>query len=83
MKQKEGMKTMRMNTVNIEKSFLTACEAAHLGGFAPGTLANMRHQKKGCAFYKRGSKVLYDRAEFEAWLRENPVKTIDSLHANG
>jgi hypothetical protein len=73
------MEAMDMKIVTIEKQFVTANEAALLGGFAPGTLANMRHQKKGCQYYKRGSKVLYDRAEFEAWLKENPVKTIDSI----
>jgi hypothetical protein len=66
----------------MEKKYLTAKEAAALGGFAAGSLANMRHFRRGCRFYKRGKKILYDLAEFEGWLRSSPVLTIDSVRAD-
>lgn len=64
-----------------EKKFITPKEAADISSYTRGALANLRHRKHGCKYYKRGSKVLYDRLEFEAWLKSNPVLTIDALES--
>ena len=61
------------------KHFLSTKDAAEMAGMSPGTLANLRCVRKGPEYFKRGRKVLYDAETFERWLRENPVKTIDSI----
>ena len=68
-----------MDRQKVSKKFFTPREAADYFGFAEGTLANLRWKRLGCKFYKRGRKILYDRDEFESWVKENPVLTIDSL----
>jgi hypothetical protein len=59
--------------------FLSSNQAADWAGLHPGTLANKRAKKQGCPYYKRGGKILYDKNEFENWLRANRVQTIDGL----
>lgn len=61
------------------KRYYTPREAAGIFGYAEGTLANMRSQRVGCPYYKKNRKVLYDASQFEAWVRSNPVLTIDSI----
>jgi len=65
-----------MGIEKLAKRFYTPREVATFFGFAEGTLANLRCKRLGCKFYKRGRKVLYDREEFESWVKENPVLTI-------
>jgi hypothetical protein len=68
-----------MNKQKSEKQFYTPKEAADFFGFAEGTLANLRCQRLGCKFYKRGRKVLYAAEDFESWIKSNPVLTMDFL----
>lgn len=69
-----------MNKQNAnDQPLITPREASELSKFAPGTLANHRHRKVGCPYFKRGGKVLYDRETFLAWCRANPVKTIETI----
>lgn len=50
-------------------------------GIPLGTLANMRWKKVGPKFYRQGRRIVYFFDDVEAWLKENPVLTIDSLPA--
>lgn len=64
----------------IIRKAMTPRQASQTYGISEGTLANMRHQKTGPKYYKIGKrKVIYFVEDFEAWLRKNPVLTIDSL----
>ena len=62
---------------SLVRPHITPREAAQLSCYTEGSLANLRHHKKGCPYFKRGSKVLYDREQFLAWCRANPVNTIE------
>lgn len=66
------MKDSRENS----RKFITPQHAAFSFGFSEGHLANLRSERKGCPFYKRGRKVLYSTEEFERWATENPVRTL-------
>lgn len=46
----------------------SAKETARQLAIHPGSLANWRVQGRGPRFFKIGSKVMYDRAEVQAWL---------------
>ena len=59
-----------MGRDNLVKRFYTPREAADMFGFAEGTLANLRWKRLGCKFYKRGTKVLYDREDLKSGLRK-------------
>jgi hypothetical protein len=61
--------------------YITSHQAAAMYGFSFGYLANLRSKKQGPNFYKRGRKVLYSVADFESWVTESPVKTVDQLAA--
>ncbi len=63
-----------------DKPLISPKEAAErFPYYSEGTLANLRHKKKGPPYYKRGNKIFYDPQQYEAWLRGNPVKTIESI----
>lgn len=62
-----------------EKKALPAREACESRGLNPRTMANLRSQKKGCRYYKRGRKVFYRPEDLDAWLFANPVQTIASV----
>jgi len=66
-----------MKKQTIEKQALGADETCKTYGLNPGTMANLRHARKGPKFYKAGKKVIYFVEDIEAWLRQNPVLTID------
>jgi hypothetical protein len=57
--------------------FITTSEAATLFKFSAGHLANLRAQKRGPAYYKRGGKILYDIRDLERWVKEERVLTLD------
>ena len=76
-KAKEVFKMDRKNS--NDQPFITPREASELSSFALGTLANHRHRKIGCPYFRRGGKVLYDRETFLAWCKANPVKTIETI----
>ncbi len=42
------------------------------------TLANTRWKGRGPVYVKRGSRILYPRADFEQWLDGQRVQTADS-----
>ena len=65
----------------MEKPFYTTKDAAEISGHSIGSLANLRSQKRGPRYYKRGKRVLYDAKDFIAWLKENPVMTLDTHKA--
>jgi hypothetical protein len=67
-----------LNSID-EKRFITPKQAANMYGFSVGYLANLRLKRQGPAYYKPGKKVLYKVADFESWVTENPVKTIDQI----
>ena len=67
-----------MNKVE-EKRMVSPKTACELYDLNPGTLANLRNLRKGPRFYKCGRRILYDVEDLEAWLKRQPVLTIDSL----
>ena len=66
-------------SMRIEKKAGTPSEMSRMYGVPEGSLANMRYRKAGPKFYKVGRRVLYFFEDFEAWLKQNPVLTKDSL----
>lgn len=64
---------------NMKKRALTSKEVAEAYGVNEGTLANLRWQKQGPAYFHVGRKVVYRPEDVEAWLFANPVLTIDSV----
>jgi len=67
----------------LTRKVISSREAAMLYGFSEGTLANLRCGRKGPKFYKRGRKVLYLITDFEQWLTECPIETMDSIEGRG
>ena len=65
--------------MNKERKAIRPHEAAEMYGLSVGSLANLRVSGKGCRFYRVGRKVLYLVSDFDAWIRRNPVLTMDSL----
>lgn len=69
-----------METTKPQTDFFPAPEINHHYKFLkPGSMANLRSQKKGPRFYKRGHLVLYRFSDVDAWLASRPVLTADSL----
>ncbi len=64
---------------NRKRAALTAADVSGLYGIAPGSLANLRCQKRGPKFFKIGRKVLYRPEDCDAFFFSTPVETIDSV----
>ena len=64
---------------SVEKIAITGKEIEKQYGIDEGTLANLRHFRKGCKFFKVGKRVLYKKSDVESWIFGNPVLTIDSI----
>lgn len=62
-----------------EKRAGTPREVSQIYGIPEGSLANLRWQRKGPRFYRRGRGVVYFFADIEKWLRSAPVLTADSV----
>lgn len=74
---------------NLEKKrTLTPQQVEEMYGIPVGTLANMRCQKRGPRYFPLGDtrgkrcRILYFVEDIEAWIRQNPVLTVDSLAGN-
>lgn len=65
--------------MNKVKKAISPQEAAQIYSISIGHLANLRFKKQGCPYYRVGRKVLYLVADFEDWIKRNPVLTKDSL----
>jgi len=71
----------KLTTKVIQKA-MTPHQAAQIYGVSEAALANMRYQKTGPKYFKVGKRrVIYFVSDFEAWLRKQPVLTIDSIPA--
>lgn len=70
-----------MKVINAKKKAVTPSEAAEIYGLNEGTLANLRCHRQGPKYFKvgKGRKVIYFIEDLEAWLREQPVLTRDSI----
>ena len=74
-----------MKRKTVEQRTLTPQQAEEMYGIPVGTLANMRCQKRGPQYFPLGDgpgkrrRVLYFVEDLEAWIRQNPVLTIDSI----
>jgi len=53
---------------------LTAAEAASVLGLAPSTLAKLRLSGHGPLYCKLGRRVVYRRADLEAWLESRTAR---------
>ena len=62
-----------------ERKMISPTEAAEIYSLNAGSLANLRSKRRGPKFYKVGRKILYAVEDLEAWLKRQPVLTIDSL----
>jgi len=62
---------------NIKKKFISTTEAAQRIGIPEGSLNNMAWKKTGPRFYKVGKRRLYDVDDLDAFVKSNPVLTID------
>lgn len=63
----------------LPKKALSVSQACHVYDLDPGTMANLRSQKKGPRFYRVGHKIYYRPEDLEQWLFRNPILTTDSL----
>ncbi len=70
-----------MNNEKITPKAITPRQAAALYGFTVGQLCTMRYRKQGPRFYRTNSRggIRYMVEDFEAWLKQNPVLTVDSF----
>jgi hypothetical protein len=59
----------------------TPKEMSRIYGIPLGTLANLRYQKRGPRYFRRGRSILYFSSDFEAWLKSDPVLTKESCEA--
>jgi hypothetical protein len=71
----------------LQKKALTPKEVSQVYGLNVGTLANWRYQKIGPRYYRVHSggtagsrKVIYMLDDIEAWIKQCPVLTMDSLN---
>ncbi len=64
--------------LSIRRRAGTPKEMSQIYGIPLGTLANLRYQKRGPKYFRRGRGVLYFFSDFESWLKSNPVLTKDS-----
>jgi predicted DNA-binding transcriptional regulator AlpA len=69
-----------MKKKDVERRALSPEEAATMYGLNVGTLANLRHARRGPKFFKIGKRVVYFVEDIEAWMRQSPVLTRDSLN---
>jgi len=65
--------------MNEQRRAGSPSEMAKIYSIPEGSLANMRCRKVGPRYFRVGRKVLYFFQDFEAWLRKDPVLTVDSL----
>jgi len=75
--KKEGCKNSCNCERKQEKRSGTPQEINEIYGLDVGTLANLRSQKRGIEYFKVGKRVYYFLTDVEAWLRRNPVLTLD------
>jgi predicted DNA-binding transcriptional regulator AlpA len=73
------MELTMQDTYN-QKQWLTPKEAVKEYGIGLSTWAKYRLRGRGPAFAKLGEKVLYNRADIEAWLKSKRVANT-SQHA--
>jgi hypothetical protein len=62
-----------MKKEKITPRYATPETIGQMFNFSPGTLANLRSQKKGCPYFRRGRRIYYSVSDFENWLKESPV----------
>ncbi len=60
---------------------LTADQAAKLLGLAPSTLAKLRLNGSGPLYCKLGRRVVYRRADLEAWLQSRTARDTSDADA--
>ena len=60
---------------------LTAGQAAKLVGLAPSTLAKLRLSGNGPLYCKLGRRVVYRRADLEAWLQSRTARDTSDADA--
>jgi hypothetical protein len=75
----DSPKATKKQRTPVSPKMVSAERIAEMFDCSAGWLANMRVQKRGPAFYKVGSKILYDIEETTRYFRGNKVRTIDSI----
>ena len=65
------------------KRFLTPREVEAIYSLKAGTLANLRHLRRGPKYYRIGSKILYSAQDIENWINRHLVDAEDSLGTSG
>jgi len=66
---------MEKRIAPLAVSVETACQLFPV--LNPGTLANLRSQKRGPRYYKIGKKICYDVADLRAFVFADPIQTIN------
>lgn len=67
-----------MTTTTIKPSvYLSPKGVAQEYGIPVGSLANLRWRGTGPRYVKRGTKVLYKRADVEEWLESQTVEPVE------
>jgi len=68
-----------INSKQISKRCLTPQQLQDYYCIPVGTSANNRYLGRGCKYFKIGRRVVYFVEDVEAWIRQNPILTIDSI----
>jgi excisionase family DNA binding protein len=58
------------------RTYLTTAEVSAMLGIPENTLRWWRHQGRGPASFKIGSRVVYERASLEQWISQERAATI-------
>ncbi|MBI5018479.1 MAG: helix-turn-helix domain-containing protein [Deltaproteobacteria bacterium] len=65
---------MEAHRTTPEAEYLPPKACSALFSTPESTLANLRWQRRGPPYIKRGSRILYPRADFERWLESQRIQ---------
>lgn len=68
---------IKRNTLLAAKNVLTFEDLVLLTGLSKSHLYNLTHRKEIPYYRPRGKQIYFDRAEVEAWMKQNRVNTRD------
>jgi len=73
-----AMQNQATQSPKIEKTVLGTNEVCDITGYKKATIYAFTH-KRLIPFYKKGKRLLFDRLEIDAWLRQNRIAPISEI----
>lgn len=77
-KQDERLRNIE-SLLSLQKNVLNIDEVCTLTGLSKSHIYKLTCYQNGMPFYKQAKHLYFDRAEVEAWLKENRFKSSDEL----